>query len=89
MHESTLMRSLIGQVGQIAQAQGAERVVGVTLSVGALTGLSPAHLREHFHLAAAGTVAADARVTITVSADPGDPQAQAIRLTGVEIADGR
>jgi hydrogenase nickel incorporation protein HypA/HybF len=89
MHESTLMRSLIGQVEQIARAQGARRVVGVTLSVGALTGLSPAHLREHFRLAAAGTLAADARVTVAVSDDPSDPQAQAIRLTGMEIADGR
>jgi hypothetical protein len=40
-------------------------------------------------MAAVGTVAADAQVTIAVGEDPSDLQAQAIRLTGVEIADGR
>jgi len=85
MHESTLMRSLIDQVEAVAQAQGARRVVGVTVTVGALTPFAPAHLRDHFRLAAVGTVAADARVTITVGRDPADPHAQAIRLTSVEV----
>jgi Zn finger protein HypA/HybF involved in hydrogenase expression len=85
MHESTLMRSLIGQVEAVAQAQGARQVVGVTLTVGALTPFAPAHLRDHFRLAAAGTVAAAAHVTITVGGDPTDPHAQGIQLTSVEV----
>src|SRR5215212_3263099 len=63
MHESALMRSLIRQVEAVAQAQGGGRVVEVTLAVGAWAAVTPAHLQDHFRLAAAGTMAAGAILT--------------------------
>jgi hydrogenase nickel incorporation protein HypA/HybF len=85
MHESALMASLIRQVAGVAQAHGAHKVVGVTLTLGALALVTPGHLRDHFQLAASGTVAEGAALAIEVETDPADPQAQAIRLTDVEV----
>jgi hydrogenase nickel incorporation protein HypA/HybF len=87
MHESALMALLIRQVEGVAQLHGARKVVGVTLTLGALAPVTPGHLRDHFGLAARGTVAEDAVLTIEVGSDPGDPQAQRILLTSVEIED--
>lgn len=85
MHESALMASLIRQVEGIAQAYGAQKVVSVTLALGALAPVTPAHLRDHFQLATLGTVAEGAALAIEVEKDPADPQAQTIRLTDVEV----
>jgi hydrogenase nickel incorporation protein HypA/HybF len=86
MHESTLMASLIRRIEGVAQAHGAQKVVGVTLTVGALAPITPSHLRDHFRLAAAGTLAEDAALIIQVGTDFLDPEAQTIRLTEVEVA---
>ncbi len=88
MHESSLMASLLRQVEGVAQAQEARAVVGITLTIGALAPFTPDHLRDHFRLAAAGTVAEGATLSIQVETDPTDPQAQTLRLTGVEIEVG-
>jgi hydrogenase nickel incorporation protein HypA/HybF len=85
MHESSLMTSLIRQVEGVAQAHEARAVVGITLTVGVLAPFTPDHLRDHFRLAAAGTVAEGATLSIQVGTDPTDPQAQGIRLTGIDI----
>ncbi len=87
MHESALMVGLLRQVEAVAPAHGARRVVGVTLLVGALVLVTPAHLRDHFRLAAAGTRAAGADLMIQMGPDPRDPLAQEIQLTQVEFAE--
>ena len=57
MHESGLIAALLRQVETQARAASARRVVGIELWVGALSGFSEAHLREHFVHEAQGGLA--------------------------------
>lgn len=85
MHESALVADLVHTIEDIAQEQHAQKVVGVTLTLGAFSHISPEHLREHFRHVAAGTVAADARLQIAVLTDTTDPLAHAVLLKSVEV----
>ena len=71
MHETAWVRALVRTVTSTAAQQGARRVVGVTVRMGSLSGLSPAHAREHFVEAARGTIAEDASLTISEGHDEG------------------
>jgi hydrogenase nickel incorporation protein HypA/HybF len=73
------------QIESVATANGAKRVVGVSVRVGALSNMSPAHMVEHFEQAAAGTIAAGAALSVESNTDLDDPAAQDIRLESVEI----
>lgn len=64
MHESSLLRGLMAQIGEIARQHGATRVRTVRLKIGPLAHIEPEHLREHFVQAAHGTVAEGARLEI-------------------------
>ncbi len=85
MHDTGLVRDLVQRIGQAAAAHGAVRVRGVHVWLGALSHLSAAHFREHFAIEARGSAAEGARLTITESADPGDPNAQHLRLESLEL----
>ncbi|NOT53496.1 MAG: hydrogenase maturation nickel metallochaperone HypA [Deltaproteobacteria bacterium] len=85
MHELSFMADLMRKIIAIANEEGAEKVIGVTITLGALCHLSAAHLREHFVHAARGTVAEGARLTITTLTDAQDPRAQEIVLESVEV----
>ncbi len=79
------MRGLMRKIEEVAAAEGAMRVVGVEVWLGALSHLSAEHFAEHFALAAAGTVAEGATLEVTVSEDTGHPNAQDIMLVSVEV----
>jgi Zn finger protein HypA/HybF involved in hydrogenase expression len=85
VHESALVTCLVAKVGALAEAQGACRVVAIQLALGEFTSIMPDHLREHFALAALGTPAAGARLDITPHADPTDPLAYVLTLTGIAV----
>ena len=85
MHETSLMSHLMQQIVSTAGTEGAARVTAVSVWIGALTGLSAAHFREHFEQATAGTIAAGATAEITVSSDPQHPHAQDVLLEGIEV----
>ncbi|MGC8478053.1 MAG: hydrogenase/urease maturation nickel metallochaperone HypA [Acetobacteraceae bacterium] len=85
MHETGLVRALIRQIDQVAAANGATRVAGVAVRLGALSHLSAAHFREHFEAESCGSTAEGASLTITESVDPADPDAQHLRLESVEL----
>jgi len=87
MHETPVIADLLGTVNRLAAEHHARRVVRIGLVMGVLVPATPDHLREHFLLAAAGTLAEGAQLDIRVLPDPTDPQAQAIRLQSVEIED--
>jgi hydrogenase nickel incorporation protein HypA/HybF len=70
----------------VAAEQGASRVVAVQVWLGALSHLSDEHFREHFTVESQGTCAEGAAVTVEVSADLGDPNAQGVILQSVEFA---
>jgi hydrogenase nickel incorporation protein HypA/HybF len=88
VHEASLIANLLQQITAIMQQQGTGRVVGVTVRLGALSHLSPDHLREHFVHAARGTIAEGARLTVAIGHDPGDPRAQDVVLDSLEVEEG-
>ncbi|MFN0086650.1 MAG: hydrogenase maturation nickel metallochaperone HypA [Blastocatellia bacterium] len=87
MHELSLIADLMRKIEGIAREQGARKVVGVKVRIGALAHISPEHLLEHFVEAARGTVAEGARLETEMPADIADPHAQEIRLDSVEVED--
>jgi hydrogenase nickel incorporation protein HypA/HybF len=55
------------------------------MRLGALSHISPEHLREHFLREAHGTIAEGAQLTIEVGHDPGDPRAQDVVLDSLAV----
>lgn len=85
MHEATLMKGLMRRIEGIARDQRAERVVGVSVWLGAFSHMSPAHFAEHFEEASAGTIAEGARLSATASDDIRHPNAQDVLLQSIEV----
>lgn len=65
MHELAICQALMEQVDRIALEQQAACVAAVHLQIGPLSGVEPALLEQAFYVAAAGGVAAGARLVIT------------------------
>ncbi len=64
MHELAVCQGLLREVQAVARAHQADRVVGVTVRVGPLSGIEPDLLESAFPLASAGTNAAQAHLVI-------------------------
>lgn len=84
MHEASLMRALMRGLLAAAAEHQATRVTAVTVRLGALSHMSPAHFREHFEQAAAGTLAAGARIETIVETDIASPGAADVVLEAFE-----
>lgn len=85
MHEHGLVNDLMRRIARAAAAEKADRVVAVSVWLGALSHMSPDHFREHFNRAAAGSLAEGARLDITASDDIRDAAAADVLLTGIEV----
>lgn len=85
MHEFSLMNDLMRKIESVARENGARRIIGVRVKLGALAHISPEHFREHFLEAAANTVAAGARLELDQLKDETDARAQDILLESVEM----
>lgn len=85
MHEATLMAGLMRRIAAIAKAELAGRITGVSVRLGALSHISAEHFAEHFEHASCGTVAEGARLTVKVSDDMHNVNAQDILLEDVEV----
>ncbi|WP_374575566.1 hydrogenase maturation nickel metallochaperone HypA [Phenylobacterium sp.] len=85
MHEASLMKGLMRRIEEIAAAQDARRVTGVSVWLGALSHFSVDHFAEHFEEASAGTIAEGARLEATLSDDISDPNAQDVMLRSIEV----
>jgi len=85
MHEASLMRDLMTRLLEVAAARGARRVVTVTVRLGALSHMSPAHFREHFDYAARGTIAEGAELEAIADTDIRAPHAADVMLETFEI----
>jgi hydrogenase nickel incorporation protein HypA/HybF len=86
MHELTLLKGLLSKIEAIAKENNSDRILGVTVKLGALSHISPDHFREHFDQAVVGTVAEGAKLTVRALTDMSDPDAQQIILESVEVA---
>jgi Zn finger protein HypA/HybF involved in hydrogenase expression len=85
MHEASLTANLVRQIEEIAVAEKAVRVAGVSVWLGALSHMSALHFTEHFEQAATGTIAERARLALTISDDVNHARAQDIVLENVEL----
>ncbi len=85
MHEASLMKGLMRQIEAVAEAEGAVRVVAVSVWLGALCHMSPSHLEQHFREASKGARAEGARIDAVVSDDPGHEHALDVMLQSVEV----
>jgi hydrogenase nickel incorporation protein HypA/HybF len=64
MHELAICQALIEQVQRVARDNAARRIVSITVSVGPLSGVEPQLLEHAYPIAAAGTVAEEARLVV-------------------------
>ena len=80
MHEMSLLKGLLAQIGRIAKENGAERVGVVRLRLGPLAHIEPDHLREHFVEAARGTPAEGARLDIETTDELHDLSLESVDL---------
>lgn len=84
-HELSLMADLMNKVESVAREEGATAVTRISVRLGALSHMSPAHFREHWQHSARGTLAEGAAIEIEVDDDPADPRAEDILLRSVEV----
>ena len=68
MHELSVCQALIGQVEKVARENDARRVVAIVIAVGPLSGVEAGLLEHAYPIAAVGTLAEHA--TLTVEAVP-------------------
>jgi len=85
MHEHALMTDLMRAVLKAAELENARAVLGISVRLGALSHMTPAHFAEHFEDAAAGTIAEGAAIDAIVSDDIHDPFAASVLLLGIEV----
>ena len=85
MHEASLIANLMRRIDAVAKVEGARRIVGVSVWLGALSHMSAEHFAEHFQRAVAGTIAEGARVDVTVSDDVHHANAQDLMLESVAV----
>ena len=85
MHEASLMTDLMQKINALARREGAERVMRVSVWLGALSHMSAEHFRQHFEHAAGGTPAEGATVEVLVSSDLDDENAESILLRSIDV----
>ncbi|WP_181803720.1 hydrogenase maturation nickel metallochaperone HypA [Streptomyces shenzhenensis] len=64
MHELSIATAIVEQAGEWARADGADRVLAVTVRVGELSGVVPDALDFAFEVARDGTALAGARLVV-------------------------
>jgi hydrogenase nickel incorporation protein HypA/HybF len=64
MHELSVCQALIGQVEKVARENDAHRVVAIVIAVGPLSGVEAGLLEHAYPIAAAGTLAEQATLTV-------------------------
>lgn len=88
MHEQALLQDLGREVNAVAEREGEREVARVRVWIGALSHLTPEHLRAEWPDVVRGTRAERATLEVEVSRDPRHPQAQAVVLTSVSFPQG-
>lgn len=79
------MDHLINKILFLAKEQQAAKVVKVSVQLGALSHFSIPHFKEHFDIAAQGTIAEGALIDAEESQDIHDPNAASVLLKSIDI----
>lgn len=85
MHEYNLVNKLINKILALADEQQATRVTKISVELGALSHMSASHFKEHFDMAAQGTIAENAEIDAEESQDIHDPNAQVVMLKSIDV----
>ena len=85
MHETGIVRDLVGKIVKAGTEAGAVRVARVEVWLGALSQFSRSHFRDHFDEEVRGTIAEGAALGVEASDDPSDPNAQSVMICGLEL----
>lgn len=85
MHELRLARDLVSKIDAVACERGMRRIVGVKVTLGALSGVSADHLQQHFADAARGTSAEGAQLEAVLGADVAAPDADSLRVESIDV----
>lgn len=85
MHESGMVEDLIAKVESLVRENSARRVLAIEISIGPLAAVQADHLREHFLVAARGTVAEGAELRFREAADPAARDPLGVFLESVEL----
>jgi Zn finger protein HypA/HybF involved in hydrogenase expression len=85
VHETGLVRRLVEAARRIAAAEGGGHILEVAVKVGALTGISAAHLRDHWVEEVRGTPLEGAELKVACSDDPTDADADGVILESVQL----
>lgn len=85
MHEKSLMDDLMRKILSLANREGAVKVTKVSVKLGALSHMSKEHFKEHFDIAAQGTIAQDAEIEAEESLDTHDPNAAFVILKDIDV----
>jgi hydrogenase nickel incorporation protein HypA/HybF len=80
MHETRVVENLVSKIIERASLEKADSVCRISVWLGALSHMSPAHFKEHFDIAAHGTMMENAKLEIEASKDIYDPNAREIIL---------
>jgi hydrogenase nickel incorporation protein HypA/HybF len=80
-----MIEDLIAKIEALARENSARRVLAVEVSIGPLAGISADHLREHFLIAARGTLAEGAELRVRENADPAARDPLGVFLESVEL----
>lgn len=86
MHEQSVMNNLMKKILSLAAQHSATQVTRVSVKLGALSHMSLEHFKEHFDIAAKGTIAEKAFIDAEESEDLHDPNAQTILLKSIDVA---
>jgi len=85
MHEKGVTESLVKKIIELAGREKATRVSKVSVKLGALSHMSPSHFKEHFDIAAVGTLAENAEIVAEESHDIHDPHAHLVLLKSIDV----
>lgn len=87
MHETMMIADLLTKIQELASEAEAGRVTRVRVHIGALTGITKEHFREHWEMESPGTIAGGAVLEVKIIDDLNDPQAQHVILESIDVDD--
>jgi len=86
MHEKSVMDHLMNKILSLAKEEQTTKVTKISVKLGALSHMSAQHFKEHFDIAAKGTIAQDAEIEAEESQDIHDPNATRVVLKSIDVA---
>ncbi|MBS3905060.1 MAG: hydrogenase maturation nickel metallochaperone HypA [Simkania sp.] len=80
------MDHLMNKILSLAKEEQTTKVTKISVKLGALSHMSAQHFKEHFDIAAKGTIAQDAEIEAEESQDIHDPNATRVVLKSIDVA---